>query len=532
MRKIKIILIISVLALTSKVVCCQTVDSNYVDGWIYVKVYDSSLIELAPYDFSDPALNMLYTNYGIDTIIKPFPGLNATLDKTYRVVFSQINQINNLIADFQALPYIEYAEKAPLYRTSITPNDLQSTQWSLAKINAMNAWGITTGKNTVTVAIVDNAVSTTHEDLSPNIWNNPNDIPGNFLDDDLNGFTDDRNGWDVADGDNNPNPPAGASSSSPFVHGTHCAGIASAATDNGTGIASIGFKIKIIGVKCSKDNSTDGGNSLPYAYDGVYYCIRANADVISMSWGGSSGVFLTGESLIKAAHAAGIVLVAAAGNNNSSSAHYPSAYSEVISVGATDQTDKKATFSNFGSTVDVMAPGVSIYSTLSGGNSNYGSLSGTSMACPLVAGLAGLILSENPSLPPNDVKTLIKSGCENIDMQNPSYIGQIGSGRINAYLSLQTVSVAKTSVEENALNVFPNPTSGKLTIFIKNTPDPYKLSIFNTLGQTLIKRNSVLPYEKEEIDLSTFKSGTYFLKVESPSVLYIRKIIVNSDLNK
>ena len=526
LKNIKTIFIISIFFLISKNIYTQTVDTSFVDGWIYVKIDDTASIELSPYNFSDPALNALYATYSIDTITKPFSGINTTLDKTYRVVFSQINLIDNLVADFQLLSYIEYAEKVPLYKTSLAPNDLQATQWALTKINALQAWDITTGSNTVTVAIVDNAVSTTHEDLVDNIWVNPDETPNNFLDDDLNGFTDDVKGWDVADNDNDPNPPASATTGSPFVHGTHCAGIASATTNNGIGIASIGFGINIIGVKCSQDASSDQGNSLPYAYDGVFYAMRADANIISMSWGGSSGLFITGENLINTAHSLGIVLVAAAGNNNNSTAHYPSAYNNVISVGATDQADQKASFSNFGPTVDVMAPGVSIYSTLSGTNNAYGSLSGTSMACPMVAGLAGLILSENSNLSPANVESALKNGCENIDLQNPSYVGQIGSGRINAFHSLQSTSNVEELMNKMEFHVFPNPSASKFTVAIGNETGLYKVSIFDPLGQLVFTSHSLFHNGKKEIDISNFKTGLYFIKAEGTSGSYVNKIIV------
>ncbi|MDQ3193312.1 MAG: S8 family peptidase [Bacteroidota bacterium] len=525
MKTAKIILIAFILI--SKGLYSQTVDTNFVDGWIYVKVFDTSVIELSPYNFSDPDLNNLYSVYNIDSITKPFPGLNVSLDKTYRVVFSDINEIENLITDFQTLPYIEYAEKAPLYRTSNSPNDLQASQWALAKINSIQAWDITTGSAAVSIALVDNAVSTTHEDLNSNIWINPGEIDANNIDDDLNGFTDDVNGWDVADNNNNPNPPTSATSSSAFVHGTHCAGIASSATNNAIGIASLGYNTKIIAVKCSNDNSSDEGNSLPYAYDGVYYAIQAKADIISMSWGGSSGFFLTGESIINAANAMGITLIAAAGNNNSSTPFYPAAYNNVISVGATDQLDQKASFSNFGSTIDVMAPGVSIFSTLSSStNNSYGSLSGTSMACPLVAGLAGLILSVDPDLSPSEVKTFLKNGCENIDSQNLSYTGQIGAGRINAYNTLQALSIEKFDNKKD-FNIYPNPSSGFFTIEVDNFMDYTKIEVFNLIGKSVY--SSQMEFKgKHNIDLKNVDSGIYLVKLESPSKVIVRKVFVEN----
>ena len=168
-------------------------------------------------------------------------------------------------------------------------------------------------KEAIVIAIVDDAVLTTHEDILPNLWTNPNEIPNNNIDDDNNGYRDDINGWDAADNDNDPNPPSSASSSV-FTHGTHCAGIASAATDNSKGIASIGFNCKIMPVK----SSTSNGNAqyIDAGYDGIAYAMAAGADVISMSWGGNNSQ--TAQNIFNQAHNLGITLVAAAGNDASS----------------------------------------------------------------------------------------------------------------------------------------------------------------------------------------------------------------------
>jgi subtilisin family serine protease len=503
----------------------QTVDTNFIDGIVYIRITSNSTLDLKPYQQTNTFLNTLFSTYEIDTITNPFSGLNDELDRTFRIYFNQQELIDALILDLNTMTDIEYAEKAPLYRTSLTPNDIHAAQWALAKISAPQAWEISTGSSSVKIAIVDNAVSTIHEDLMSKIWTNPNEIPNNGFDDDLNGFIDDVNGWDAGDSDNNPNPPNSASSNTPFIHGTHCAGIASASTNNNKGIASIGYNTSIIPVKCSADNSTDQGASLPGAYDGVYYAIKANADIISMSWGGSSGLFVTGESIINAAYNLGIVCIAAAGNSNTSAPHYPAAYNNVISVGATDQTDTRAGFSNFGSTIDVMAPGVSIYSTISGNGSTnlYGSLSGTSMACPMVAGLAGLILSEYPTLSPNEIEQKLKTGCDNIDLLNPDYIGQLGAGRINAYQSL-SASLSLSSSEYHLEHVIiPNPNQGNFKI--NTNANICSIEIFNTNGNRLMNQfmNSTSNTEQINILLSP---GIYFLRTKTSNCTFVDKFVV------
>ncbi len=344
-------------------------------------------------------------------------------------------------------PETSSAEQVPLIQTTGTtylPNDLQPQQWALTKINAVQAWDISQGSPTIKVAIVDNAVSTTHEDLASVIWTNPGEVPNNFLDDDLNGYTDDVNGYDVANYDPDANPPASTGANSPWVHGTHCAGIAGAASDNGIGIASIGFNISIIPVKASLDAT--GGNTLERAYEGVDYAVAAGADVVSMSWG-------------------------------------------------------------------------------SGGNSAYGSLSGTSMACPMAAGLAGLIMSAVPNLTPQQVKTALEDGCENIDLLNPQYVGQMGAGRINAYNSL--LSLGLTSIgdqlegQANNFQFYPNPVNDRL--YIQTLESDFEVTIFNIQGQ--LRGTWKVNDLTTGIDLSQFEPGAYLVRIIKGNNTTVKKIL-------
>ncbi|MPL93176.1 hypothetical protein SDC9_39302 [bioreactor metagenome] len=356
------------------------------------------------------------------------------LENLYQIDFSDYQNTEMLLKDLSGNPAVEYAERVPVYYCDVvTPNDPYyntSYAWGLYKINAGNAWDYSTGSSSITVAVVDNAVEITHSDLSPNIWVNTGEIASNGIDDDGNGYIDDRNGYDVADNDNNPNPPSVS-----FDHGTHVAGTVGARSNNGTGVASIGYSIKIIPVKATADASSP--TSVTNGYDGIIYAANSGADVINMSWGGSS-YSSTGQSVITYAHNQGCVLVAAAGNDDVNTPHYPSSYNYVISVASTSSTDAKSSFSNYGTDVDVSAPGSYIYSTLPG--NTYGYMSGTSMASPLVAGLCGLMLSLNPGLSPEDIETCLENSCDNIDAQNPSYINQLGAGRINAQAAMSCIS--------------------------------------------------------------------------------------------
>lgn len=328
---------------------------------------------------------------------------------------------------------VEYVERVPDYQAFYTPNDFHASQWNLTQIFAEQAWDETTGNNRI-IAMVDDAILLSHEDLSTNIWTNTGEIPGNGIDDDANGYIDDVNGWDAADWDNDPNPPASASSAC-FSHGSHCAGIAAAVTDNSLGIASIGFNSQIMAVKIG----TGSCSSLSNAYSGVNYAIASGAHIINMSWGGGA-YSITYQTIFDAAYASNIVCVAAAGNSSTILPMYPASYNHVISVGSTTIGDAVSSFSNYGSTIDVMAPGSNIYSCLGDGISNYGTKSGTSMACPLVSGLISLMLSKDTLQTVDEIEACLKSTCDPIDAINPGYSGMLGAGRIHALHALECVN--------------------------------------------------------------------------------------------
>lgn len=424
----------------------QTVHKDYLDGYLWIKVKNDFPLR-ANIDFGNQYVQKMHDLpveylgflrkyvdvYGITRISRPyFMTKDEKLRNVYRIEFSNTAGVNALAELLESENAVEYAEKIPLLRHCLTPNDPSfnaSNQWGLYQIQAPNAWNIGTGSSSVVVAIVDDAVEITHSDLQPVIWVNTGEIAGNSIDDDNNGYVDDRNGYDVANMDGNPNPDAPASS---YDHGTHVAGIAGAATNNSTGISSIGFGVKLMAVK-----STNSASAVTHGYDGIVYAAENGADVINMSWGGS-GSSTTAQNIINYAYNQGCVLIAAAGNDNVSSQFYPANYNHVVAVASTTTGDVKSGFSNYGSWIDVSAPGSGIYSTVPG--NTYAIKQGTSMASPMVAGLAGLILSQNPTLPVDDVVNCILSTADNIDAANPSYVGELGSGRINAFQAMNCVT--------------------------------------------------------------------------------------------
>jgi subtilisin family serine protease len=312
------------------------------------------------------------------------------------------------------------------------PNDpdLLSLQWALhntgqtggtvdADIDAVEAWDIEQGDPGVIIAIIDTGVDYTHEDLADNIWHNPGEIPDNGSDDDGNGHIDDDIGWDFVTEDNDP--------MDQDEHGTHVAGIAGAVTNNGIGMAGVCWNCKIMPVRAGDRYFLNDDSA-----QAIIYAAENGAKVLNLSWGGGPQSLLIADAIAFAADK-GALICAAAGNDGKPDLFYPAATenSAVMAIGATDHSDERASFSNYGSWVDVSAPGVSIYSTYLG--DGYVSFSGTSMASPVAAGVAALLFSRFDGISPVEVKTAMMSTVDviaGLDGVNST------SGRINAYTAL------------------------------------------------------------------------------------------------
>ncbi len=435
-------LIIIVISFCYHLVFAQKIYENYIDGQIYVK-FSNRLLK--GFNKDNPE-NLNLSKFGILSKIlkkhfvykasKPYYQANndAILSNIIRFDFKKIKEVDAFISELKSISGIEYAEKVPLMKIDIAPNDfsISSASVHLNQINAQNAWNIFNGNSNIVVAIVDNAVMWSHSDLVGNTFTNTveaNGITG--VDDDGNGYIDDVNGYDVADNDNNTIP-----SNNLMDHGTHCAGIAGARNNNGIGIASIGWNIKILPVKCTSTSL----NSIDNGYGGIIYAVKAKARVISCSWGGA-GFSITEQSVINYAWNNGCIVIAAAGNNSNNTQNYPGAYANSYCVANVDANNVKATSSSYGTWVDICAPGQNIYSTIPNStNGTYSFKSGTSMATPMVAGLAGLMLSTCSYMTPSDVLNCISNNAVNVYSiaANSSYsVGnQIGIGRIEAYQAM------------------------------------------------------------------------------------------------
>ena len=357
-----------------------------------------------------------------------------------------------VVADYSSLPEVEYVEAneqislSPLNSEGVEevfaaplpggPNDpLLADQWALintgqregkdrADISALDAWARTHGSRKVVVAVLDSGVDYTHQDLSENMWVRPDSLAP-YVDEQL-GEVDDEHGFSALDADRDPMDENG--------HGTHCAGIVGAVGDNGEGIAGVNWEVEIMPLKFM---GSGGFGTTKDAIEAINYVIArkkagVNVRVISASWGSRTKSRALGDVIRKAGEE-GILFVAAAGNNNENAdrfPHYPSGYDlpNVMSIAALNRRDERASFSNWGpKSVHLAAPGAEILSTWLGGQ--YEEHSGTSMATPVVSGVAALVLSVEPNLSVAELKKRLMDTSDKLD----SLQGVIASGgRVNA----------------------------------------------------------------------------------------------------
>jgi subtilisin family serine protease len=316
-------------------------------------------------------------------------------DRLFALALGDAGRSWKAVAWLNRQPGVLDAEVNAIITTAgVVPNDPSyPAQWSLNQasdidINAPEAWAIAQGLPSTIVAVVDSGIDFNHPDLQTQIWINPGEVPGNGVDDDLNGYVDDVRGWNFVSGSAVPQDDNG--------HGTHVSGIIAAAGDNGLGITGVNPAARIMPLKFI---DRWGSGSVLQAVQAIRYATNMGARVINASWGTPSRVKALSD-VIAWAGSRGVVVVSAAGNshvNNAARRSYPAMdrYANTLSVAATDASGRLASFSNFGVTsVDLAAPGDLILSTVVGGG--YQSWSGTSMAAPHVSGVVSMLLAKHP----------------------------------------------------------------------------------------------------------------------------------------
>ncbi len=347
------------------------------------------------------------------------------LSQIYKIYIGHDQELVPAINRLLQEENVVYAEPYFLAQPLFIPNDPEAktsgSQNYLAIIDAYDAWEFEKGDSSVVIGVLDTGVDLTHEDLASNIAFNEDD-PINGLDDDNDGYIDNYQGWDFANQDNDPTADLSQ-------HGTSVTGISAARTNNGLGIAGLGYNSKFLPIKIFDSES----NSFGSGYEAILYAAIQGCQVINLSWG-SPGTFsnFAQDVINKAVIDYDAVIVAAAGNTNANLTFYPASYENVLSVGASNNTDQKAGFATYSHFIDLMAPGSSQYTTKNG--SAYGFSTGSSFSSPMVAGVAALVRARYPDLNARQVMEKLRLSSDDIYgiAGNESFIEQLGKGRLNA----------------------------------------------------------------------------------------------------
>jgi serine protease len=321
--------------------------------------------------------------------------------------------MDNFIAGIQQRDGVKYAEVNTTHEAFFTPNDPRyGDQCMPQTINADTAWDTTLGDSGVTLSVVDTGVQYDHEDLSGNYRSNP--------------------GYDFVDSDSDPYP----DDTSSEYHGTHVSGIAGAVTDNGTGIAGVSDSTLINGRALDES----GRGSTSDIADAVEWSADEGADAVNLSLGGG-GYTSTMKNAVGYAVNNGCLPIAAAGNDGSYGISYPAKYDECLAVSAIDCNENFSSFSQYGPNVDVTAPGVDVLSTTTDARGSYERLSGTSMATPVVTGVAGLIEARWGDLSPNQLRNHITGTAVDVGLSSDEQ----GCGRVDADNAVTTDPANRSS---------------------------------------------------------------------------------------
>jgi subtilisin family serine protease len=478
------------------------------------------------------------------------------LERTYIIKISKC--VEEAINAFANDPNVEYVGPNHIVETLRTPYDpFYSVQWQYPIIHAPEGWDISIGSSNIKIGIIDSGVDLVHPDLYNNLYQGYD-----FVRQDTNamkaaGYILLR-GEDYTEQDSWPMDYAG--------HGSCVAGTAGAVTNNGIGVAGLMWQCKIVPLRAGCAVKGFGmPNTIFLEADiafAVYWSVGWGVHIINMSFGSISNTLPTVRDAINYAYDTwGMVFVGASGNDGLPNIHYPAIYPKVIAVGGTTSSDFKAPFSNFGTDLDVTAPGTS-YSTLyditdwdnNGQLHDYMWIAGTSFAAPFVSGLAGLILSVDPSLArnnPGEVRNLILNNADKVggynynhDPNRPGHSLELGYGRINVYrtlLAAQEGLMRKSQVNDTekktefnniklSLGNYPNPFNPSTQISF-SLPDNgiVNITVHNVLGQivaTLINENRNKGYHVIYFNGSSLASGIYFCRIEFGKQTIMHKILL------
>ncbi len=383
------------------------------------------------------------------------------LERTYEIRYDSGLEPEFVASKLRGLPGVVYAEPQHVLRTQLAPNDAlygQSGADYFAALNIEQAWNSTISSSQIIIAIVDSGTDFNHPDLAGKLWRNPTPGLAASLSPLLRQVVNDTIGWNFWNSGpiNNPeqtaNPLPNGSS-----HGTHVGGLAAANTNNGIGIAGSGFNSSYMVVRVG--GTVAEPTSIGYGYPGILYAALNGAHVINCSFGGTNYSNF-GADVVKFANSLGSVIIGAAGNTNTETSFYPASFPEVLSVGSVTSGNTRSTFSSYGYDVDVMSRGTAVLSTIPG--TNYALNSGTSMASPIVAGIAALVRHKNPTWSPDRVRTQIRASAANAalySVNNANLAFKLGNGLVDAN---RAVNAVLPGIQVRHLR-FEGPTGRKLS---------------------------------------------------------------------
>jgi subtilisin family serine protease len=446
-----------------------------------------------------------------------------------------------LASKVERMPGVAYSEPKYIRQLHLTPND--STLGKFIPFhNFTGAWELTTGSPDVVIAVVDGGVDYTHPELDDNLWINQQEVPAairsqvdqdgngtvtaaeislhlqqngsdynndgtlniadavhpdspftNLSDDDQNGFTDDLFGWDFwASGsitqpttDNNPIHEA-------TDHGTHVAGIAAAETNNNAGIAGSGFNSRYMAIKAG--GKPGEARTIGFGFEGILYAVEQGADIINCSWGGS-GFSQAEQDIINYATEQGALVVSSSGNESADQLGYPSAYENVVGVGSVETSNAIASYSNYGYNMDVLATGSGILSTTY--DASLTTKSGTSMATPVVSGLAALLKSIHPDWTAERIGQQIRTTATPVEDSNAErFTHKLGRGKVDAFEALNT---NKPGLKVTSAR-FTNTEGTELQL---NQAGMLNMTIVNVGASTVNTQAQLQPMNSSGIQLST-----------------------------
>jgi subtilisin family serine protease len=510
---------------------------KYLSGTVIIKLRNGAPNERDNAHFGIPALDAILEKLGAEERRPMFPlapwhsehenGVAGTIDengfdRVYVLHYSSPFDAAFAASEIAAVAEVQYAEPYYIFTYDATPNDPRLAQQYWATITHLKeAWELTRGDTSVVIAICDSGVDWLHEDLAANIYTNPGesgldasnaDKRSNGKDDDGNGKIDDYHGWDLVGNprtvaelqggiyrpDNNPAPKPLNIAGYLGDHGTGVAGCASAVGDNAKGITGAGFRARILPVKASDDSIATG--AVVAGYDAITYAADMHAKVINCSWGGNVTRNLNFEALqtvIDYARSKGALIVGAAGNsgfNNDIFPNVPSSLNSVLCVGATTSLDSVASFSNYGISADVYAPGDAIVTTTIPLRGSYTTTSGTSFSAPITAGIASLVFARHPDWTPEQVAIQLRVTGDRVKIPGnafaPNYYRRVNAAAAVA-LNNDLASGEESNIPGFGLTSYGGEIAGEALDTIKTRTGTVRIRL-NLMNYLAPSRNLVI----------------------------------------